>query len=136
MIQINALPISLVDDPGNGRTAAIAEVLMRYQDALPTPEMRAAENCDYDVVCARHPNPRVTLEDFVRHIEHAVAVAGIDHVGIGCDFDGGGGGFEGLRDVSDFPNITQALLARGWSEAPLARLWGGNTLRVLRAARK
>jgi membrane dipeptidase len=54
-------------------------------------------------------------------------------VGIGCDFDGGGGGFAGLRDVTDYPNITRALLARGWSEAELAKLWGGNTLRVMRA---
>ena len=58
---------------------------------------------------------------------------GIDHVGIGCDFDGGGGDFEGLRDVTDYPNITRALVARGWGEAALAKLWGGNTLRVMRA---
>jgi len=51
------------------------------------------------------------MDDFVRHIEHAVAVAGVDHVGIGCDFDGGGG-FDGLRDVGEYPNLTAALLAR------------------------
>lgn len=133
-LHINALPISLVDDPGNRRTEAIAEVLMRYQDKVPTPEVLAAEDRDYEVACAAWPNPRVTLDDFVRHIEHAVAVAGIDHVGIGCDLDGGGGYFEGLRDVADFPNITAALVARGWREPDLAKLWGGNTLRVLRAA--
>ena len=109
---------------------------MRYRDSPPTPEMRAAENRDYDVVCARHPNPHVTLDDVVRHIEHAVAVAGIDHVGIGCDLDGGGGGFEGLRDVGDYPNLTRALLGRGWNEANLAKLWGENTLRVMRAAQR
>ncbi len=135
VLQINALPVALRDDPDNGRTAAIAQVLMRYKDAVPTEEMRAAENRDYDVVCARHPNPPANLEDFIRHIEHAVAVMSVDHVGIGCDFDGGGGAFEGLRDVSDYPNITRALVARGWSEADLAKLWGGNTLRVLRAAK-
>ena len=59
---------------------------------------------------------------------------GIDHVGIGCDFDGGGGGFAGLRDVTDYPRITATLHARGWTEEKLAKLWGGNTLRVLRAA--
>jgi membrane dipeptidase len=75
----------------------------------------------------------VTFDDFIRHIEHAVAVMGIDHVGIGCDFDGGGGDFEGLRDVTDYPNITRALVTRGWGEAALAKLWGGNTLRVMRA---
>ncbi len=66
----------------------------------------------------------------VRHIEHAVKVAGIEHVGIGCDFDGGGG-FPGLNSVADYPAITAALLARGWSEAALTKLWGGNTFRLL-----
>jgi membrane dipeptidase len=134
VLQINALPISLVDAPGNGRTAGIAEVLLRYQDALPTPEARAAEHREYDRVCAEHPNPAVTLDDVVRHIEHAVEVIGINHVGIGFDLDGGGGGFAGLRDVADYPNLTQALLQRGWSDEQLAKLWGENTLRVLQAA--
>ncbi len=136
VLQINALPVSLVHAPGNGRTAAIAEVLVRFKDAVLSPETLAAEDRAYDVVCAAHPNPPVTFEDFVRHIEHAVAVMGIDHVGIGCDLDGGGGGFAGLRDVTDFPNITRALVARGWGEAARAKLWGGNTLRVFRAAER
>lgn len=134
VLHINALAIALRDDPGNGRTKGIADVLMRYKDSVPTEEMRAAENGDYDVVCAQHPNPRVSLDDVIRHIEHVVEVMGIDHVGIGFDFDGGGGSFDGLRDVSDYPNVTRALLARGWNEADLAKLWGGNTRRVLREA--
>jgi membrane dipeptidase len=60
-------------------------------------------------------------------------VAGINHVGIGCDFDGGGG-VTGLNEVSEYPNLTTALLARGWSKDDLAKLWGGNTLRIFRAA--
>ncbi|MEY2879699.1 MAG: hypothetical protein RLZZ15_2079 [Verrucomicrobiota bacterium] len=134
VIALNALPIAVVNAPGNRRTAAIADVLLRFQDAAPTPELRAAEQRGYDEACAANPNPPVTLDDFIRHIEHAVEIAGIDHVGIGCDFDGGGGGFDGLRDVADFPNITSALVARGWREAELAKLWGGNTLRLFRAA--
>ena len=59
-----------------------AEVLVRHCHALPTPEMRAAEDRDCEAVCKVYPNPAVTLDDLVRHIEHAVAVAGIDHVGI------------------------------------------------------
>lgn len=133
VIQINALAVSLLDAPGNGRTAAIAEVLMKYRDAVISPETLAAEDRDYDVVCAAHPNPPASFADVIRHIEYAVEVVGIDHVGIGFDLDGGGGGFENLRDVADYPKITAALLARGWSEAALAKLWGGNTLRVLRA---
>jgi len=136
VLQINALPVSLVHAPGNGRTAAIAEVLVRFKDAVLSPETLAAEDKAYDVVCAAHPNPPVTFDDFIRHIEHAVAVMGIDHVGIGCDLDGGGGGFAGLRDVADYPNITRALVARGWGEEALAKLWGGNTLRVFRSAER
>jgi membrane dipeptidase len=58
---------------------------------------------------------------------------GADHVGIGSDFDGGGG-LNGLEDVSDYPKITLALLKAGLSEEDIAKIWGGNTLRVLRAA--
>ena len=133
ILQVNALPISLVDDPGNRRTEAVAEVLLRCQDRAPTPEARAAEEQEFHEVCARYPNPRVTLDDVVRHIEHAVQVMGPDHVGIGFDLDGGGGTFEGLRDVADYPNVTAALLERGWQEAPLESLWGLNTLRLMRA---
>jgi membrane dipeptidase len=132
-IQINALPISLVDAPGNGRTTGISEVLMRFKDVVHSPETLAAAEREYDRVCAANPNPRVTLEDFVRHVVHAAEIAGIDHVGIGCDLDGGGGSFDGLRDVSDYPNITRALLARGWNEPQLSKLGGENTLRVMRA---
>ena len=134
VISINALPIAVLDAPGNGRSAAIAEVLMRYKDSVHSPEMHAAEERDYEVACGAHPNPPATLGDFVRHIEHAVAVAGIDHVGIGCDFDGGGG-VAGLNDVGEFPNLTRALLSRGWREQDLVKLWGGNVLRVMRASR-
>ena len=135
VIFINALPIALANDPGNGRTAAISEILLRYKDTVISPAMLAAEDHDYEVACAAHPNPPVALRDFIDHVEHAVRIAGIDHVGIGCDLDGGGGYFEGLQDVADFPNITHALLARGWNEVDLAKLWGGNFLRVMRAAR-
>lgn len=134
VIQINALPISLVNAPGTMRTTAIAAVLMHYRDAVLTPGVIAAADLDYERVCAMHPNPHVTLADYVRHVEHAAQVAGIDHVGIGCDFDGGGVVFDGLQDVSDYPNVTRALLERGWSEAELRKLWGANTLRVLRSA--
>lgn len=131
VIQINALPISLVNAPHTARTTALAAVLMHYHDAVLTPGVIAAADRDYERVCRLHPNPHVTLDDFLTHVEHAVEVAGIDHVGIGCDFDGGGVVFDGLRDVSEYPNITHALLERGWTEPQLAKLWGENTLRVM-----
>jgi membrane dipeptidase len=132
VIHINALPITLVNAPGNRQSEAISAALLRYQDRLPTPELRAEIGREYERVDREFPNPPVTLEDFIRHVEHVAEVAGIDHIGIGCDLDGGGGDFAGLRDVADFPNITRALLDRGWSEEDLAKLWGQNALRVMR----
>jgi membrane dipeptidase len=72
----------------------------------------------------------VTLSDFVDQIDHAVHVAGIDHVGISSDFDGGGG-ISGWRDASQTFNVTLELVQRGYSEADIRKLWGGNVLRVM-----
>ncbi|XWN30470.1 MAG: dipeptidase [Devosia sp.] len=73
----------------------------------------------------------VTLDRFLEHVEHAIEVAGIDHVGLSGDFDGGGG-VKGWDNVADSPNVTAALLERGYSEADIAKVWGGNLLRVMR----
>jgi membrane dipeptidase len=74
-----------------------------------------------------------TLEDAVAHIDHAVKVAGIDHVGIGSDFDGISSVPRGLEDVSKMPHLTAALLKKGYTETDLKKILGGNHLRVLRA---
>lgn len=133
VIQINALPVALRSAPDNGLTAATAEFLLKLKDAELTPETRAMLSAEWRKLDAAFPPPRCTLDDVVAHIEHAVAVAGIDHVGIGFDLDGGGGFADGLNDVADYPNVTRALRARGWTDEALAKLWGQNTLRVLRA---
>ena len=130
VIQINALPIAVVPTKDDGRAAAYGSMLLKMADKVPTPEVRAWAGGEWHRLETAYPDPAVTMDDYVRHIEHAVSVAGIDHVGIGCDFDGGGG-FPGLNSVADYPNLTAALLARGWTEAALAKLWGGNTLRLL-----
>jgi membrane dipeptidase len=75
----------------------------------------------------------VTLEQFLDHVDHAVDVAGIDHVGLSGDFDGGGGVL-GWDNAAESPNVTAALLDRGYSEEDLAKIWGGNLLRVMRDA--
>lgn len=75
--------------------------------------------------------PRADVHDFVDHIDHVVAVAGIDHVGIGSDFDGGGG-IDGWNDASETPNVTRELVRRGYDEAQIRKIWGGNLLRVWR----
>ena len=76
--------------------------------------------------------PGPTVVDFVNHIDHAVKVAGIDHVGISSDFDGGGG-ITGWRDASETHNVTAELIRRGYREEQIRKLWGGNLLRVWRA---
>ncbi len=79
-------------------------------------------------------NARGTYKTIVDHIEHAVKVAGVDHVGIGSDFDGVDNLPVGLDDVSYYPNITQELLQRGYSAEQIHKILGGNILRVLREA--
>jgi membrane dipeptidase len=69
----------------------------------------------------------------MRHLLHILKVAGPEHVGIGADWDGGGG-VTGLEDVSALPKITERLLAAGYSEQDIRNIWGGNLLRVIRAA--
>jgi membrane dipeptidase len=76
---------------------------------------------------------RATLADVVAHIDHVRKLAGIDAVGIGSDFNGVTCVPEGLEDVSKFPNLTRALLERGYSEADIQKIYGGNLLRVMRA---
>lgn len=80
--------------------------------------------------------PRATLADVVAHIDHAVKVGGIDAVGLGSDFDGVPCTPKGLDDVSKFPNLTRALLEKGYSAEDIRKLYGGNTLRLMRAVEK
>jgi membrane dipeptidase len=82
---------------------------------------------------AEHPAPTATLTDVVAHVEHVREVAGIDHVGLGGDYDGVEALPEGLEDVSGYPRLLAALAERGWSTEDLARLTSGNVLRVMRS---
>ena len=81
-----------------------------------------------------HPKPRGTVQDVVDHIDHIVKVAGIDHVGIGSDYDGIPTVPEQLDDVAAFPNITQELLARGYSSGDIHKILGQNLIRAFREA--
>jgi membrane dipeptidase len=79
--------------------------------------------------------PEASVENFVDHIDHAVKIAGIDHVGIASDFDGGGG-IDGWQDASETLAVTAELVKRGYSEADIAKIWGGNLLRVMEAVER
>ena len=76
-----------------------------------------------------------TIHDAMTHLEHAISVMGIDHVGLGTDFDGDGG-IRGLRDASELLQFTRQLLARRYSESDIQKIWGGNFLRVMSQVQK
>jgi membrane dipeptidase len=90
------------------------------------------ESFGADVSTLRGQFPGVTISDFADHIDHAISVVGVDHVGIASDFDGGGG-VDGWEDASQTLEVTRELVLRGYSEDDLAKIWGGNVLRVMRA---
>ncbi len=81
-----------------------------------------------------HPPPLVSLAEVADHLDHVREVAGVEHVGLGGDYDGVDFQPEGLEDVSGYPRLLAELLGRGWSEAEVAKLTWGNALRVLRDA--
>ena len=91
-------------------------------------ETRSTATC---VPPSRYPQAWASLKDVVDHIDHVVRTIGIDHVGIGSDFDGGGY-LADCRDVSEYLNLTAEMVRRGYSEADIRKIWGGNYLRVLR----
>ena len=94
-----------------------------------SPEESKALLAKYQEINQKYPEKKPTLADAIDHLDHMVEIMGIDHVGIGSDFDGGGG-LIGINDVSQMPNITQELVARGYSEQEIRKLWGGNLMRV------
>jgi len=99
-------------------------------DSLP-PERRAAFNRRMAEIDRDHPAPaRATVADFVNHIDYAVKLIGIDHVGISSDFDGGGG-VTGWNDASETFNVTLELMKRGYTEEQIGKIWSGNLLRVM-----
>ncbi|HEX8970247.1 dipeptidase [Oryzihumus sp.] len=106
-------------------SAAAAEVGVRSTDY----EAFRSFSREYRVA---HPKPSATLEDVVAHCEHVREVAGVDHVGLGGDYDGTETYPVGLEDVSGYPRLLAALADRGWSDEDLAKLAGGNVLRVMR----
>ena len=79
-----------------------------------------------------HPAPVVRVADVADHVEHMRRVAGIDHVGLGSDFDGMYGSIEGLADPADIPALLAELRGRGWTEGDLRKFAGDNFMRVLR----
>jgi membrane dipeptidase len=107
---------------------AVRKKYNNFQDL--TDEQWDAASVDWHSIDDKYPQKLATVSEVVDHIDHMVKVAGIDHVGIGTDFDGGGG-VEGCQDVSQMGNITLELVKRGYSEKEIKKIWGGNLMRVM-----
>ena len=100
------------------------------------PDQRAAYDKQLADIDRRLPaDPRATVAEFVNHIDYAVKLIGIDHVGISSDFDGGGG-VTGWSDASETFNVTLELVRRGYTEEQIAKFWSGNLLRVMDEVQK
>ncbi|MCF8360120.1 MAG: dipeptidase [Prolixibacteraceae bacterium] len=95
-------------------------------------EERKAAWAEYDAINREYPPVLPTVADAVDHIDYVVELVGVDYVGIGSDFDGGGG-LANCRDVSEFPEITRELVKRGYTSEEIEKIWGGNFLRVYKA---
>lgn len=135
VIQVNAYSSYMIDIPNvPERDAAVAAVNQKYgPQASRTPDARTAARAEMAAIEARWPTPRATFDDFLKHLDHALEIAGVDHVGIGTDMDGGGG-VTGLEDITAYPKITAHLLAKGYSAADIEKIWSGNALRLLALA--
>jgi membrane dipeptidase len=135
VIQINAVNEFLKQIPPNPRRdSALAAIKAKYAPASLLDSERAARMmAEIRAVDRSYPIPRASFTDFMSEILHAVEIAGIDHVGIGADWDGGGG-VEGMRDSADLRRVPRSLRAAGFSEADIRKITNENILRVLRAA--
>mgnify|MGYP002395975084 CR=1 FL=1 len=84
---------------------------------------------EYEALMEKYPVERATVKDLVNHIDHVVKLVGVDYVGVGTDFDGGGE-LDGCEEVSQMSHITEELLRRGYSAEEIRKIWGGNLMRV------
>jgi membrane dipeptidase len=137
VVQIVAFPAYVKAEPPE-KAEELAE--LRYMRGFPgrltadsLETMSSQDKFEYEqgIVALEVKYPPAGVADFVNHIDHAVQLIGIDHVGISSDFDGGGG-VHGWDDASETPNVTEELVRRGYSQEDIAKLWGGNLLRVWR----
>lgn len=123
-----------VEDPAPNpqRDSAMTALRARYNNwqDLSDEELKNAR-ADWQQLNVDFPRILSSVDKVADHIDHIVAVAGIDHVGIGTDFDGGGG-VNGCYDVSEMPNITTELYKRGYTEEEIEKIWGKNIMRVFR----
>jgi len=120
-------------EPNPERDAAMAQLEEKYGSRrdISDEESRKKWREEYMAVREKFPEERAAVKDIVDHVDYVVDLVGVDYVGIGTDFDGGGG-VDGCDDVSDMPRITEELVRRGYSDVDIQKIWGGNLMRVFR----
>jgi len=138
VVQVNFYSVFVDTNTVSPQSAERDRRLKAQQDAIDKkykddPERHAEES---DKLEAANPLPPLPISKLIDHIDHIVKVAGIDHVGIGADFDGANDMPEGAQDVSMLPNITYELLKRGYSERDIRKILGENLLRVMAEAER
>jgi membrane dipeptidase len=118
-------------EPNPERDRAEAAIREKYGDwsKLTQPELKTARE-ELNALRQKYPETLATVKDMVDHIDHIVKVAGIDHVGVGTDFDGGGG-LADCFDASQMGNITIELVKRGYTKKDIEKIWSGNLFRVM-----
>jgi len=119
--------------PNPEREKALKELQAKYgaRRDIQDEAVRKKAMEEYEALNAQYPEEKATVKELVDHIEHVIKLVGIDYVGIGTDFDGGGG-VEGCDDVSEMFRVTEELVRRGYTEKEIAKIWGGNIMRVFR----
>lgn len=136
VIQINAYGSYLEAlEPTPERSAALEELEAEYGSdyASMDDETKAAYREARQALDDEFPPPRSTFEKFMEHMLYALELVGPDHVGMGADWDGGGG-VDGMSDITYLPKVTAALLDAGYSEEDIEKIWSGNMLRLMRQA--
>ena len=138
-IQINSLSDYLIDVPKNpDREAAEGAIFLSLRTLSSVSPQEGAKLVakaahDFKALSVKFPQPRATFEDYMTHMLHALKTVGVEHVGVGADWDGGGG-VTGMEDCASNWKITARLLKEGYKEADLQKIWSGNALRLLKAA--
>lgn len=134
VIQINSYGDYLIDTPPDPAREQAMRVLARKYGPFRALSGNTLKGymAERHAIEAQFPIPKASMNDVMAHLIHALRLVGPDHVGIGLDWDGGGG-VDGMEDVSGIPEISKRLLAAGYTEQDLVKIWGGNILRVMRA---
>ncbi|MEJ7618273.1 MAG: membrane dipeptidase [Pyrinomonadaceae bacterium] len=137
LVMVNFFPV-FIDSKAiqayGAREARIKPELDALKGKHQSDEKRLAE--ETTKLYAAHPLPETPLSVLIDHIDHIARVAGVDHVGLGSDFDGVPSLPQGMQDVSQLPNITYELLVRGYREPDIRKILGGNLIRVLTDAER